>query len=144
MSDIKKYVLDTSALLTYYQDEAGADLIEEVFVQASSGKAIVYISFMSIFEIAYLAMSRENLDEATKLVLQLRELPLEEVWPDEELLWLAAQIKAKGGLSVADAFIAGLARKKAATLVHRDPEFSRVDLEIDQLMLPAKNIPNSQ
>ncbi|WP_165859252.1 hypothetical protein [Desulfofundulus salinus] len=30
MSDIKKYVLDTSALLTYYQDEA-ADLIEEVF-----------------------------------------------------------------------------------------------------------------
>ncbi|MGB9804894.1 MAG: hypothetical protein ACPLUI_13910, partial [Desulfofundulus sp.] len=38
MSDIKKYVLDTSALLTYYQDEAGADLIEEVFVQATSAQ----------------------------------------------------------------------------------------------------------
>jgi hypothetical protein len=47
---------------------------------------------MSILEIAYLVISRENLDEATKLVIQPRELPLEEVWPDGELLWLAAQI----------------------------------------------------
>lgn len=143
MSDLKKYVLDTSALLTYYQDETGAELIEELFAQASSGRAIIYISFMSIFEIAYLVMSKENLDEAIKLVLQVRELPLEEVWPDEELLWLAAQIKAKGGLSVADAFIAGVARSKAATLIHRDPEFNRPDLGIDQLMLPAENNPYS-
>ena len=78
--------------MTCYQDKPGADLIEEVFGQAFSGKAIVYISFMSIFEIAYLVISRENLDEATKLVIQPRELPLEEVWPDGELLWLAAQI----------------------------------------------------
>jgi len=137
MSDLKKYVFDTSALLTYYQDEAGSELIAELLAEAAMGRALIYISFVTIFEVAYLAISREGFEEALKLIIQIRELAFEEVWPDEEMLWAAAKVKSKGGLSVADSFIAALAQLKAATLVHRDPELNRPDLEIDQFMLPA-------
>lgn len=51
----KKYVLDTSALLAYYQDEEGADQVAQVLAEAARGAAIVYLSFMTIFEVAYLA-----------------------------------------------------------------------------------------
>lgn len=139
MSDLKKYVFDTSALLTYYQDEAGSELIAELLAEAALGRALIYISFVTIFEVAYLAISREGFEEALKLIIQIRELAFEEAWPDEEMLWAAAKVKSKGGLSVADSFIAALAHLKAATLVHRDPELNRPDLEIDQFMLPAKN-----
>lgn len=131
----KKYVLDTSALLAYYQDEEGADQVAQVLAEAARGAAIVYLSFMTIFEVAYLATAAEGLDEALKLILQIRELGLEEVWPDETVLWHAAAFKARGGISVADAFIAGLAAATAATLVHRDPEFNKLAGEIRQLPL---------
>ncbi|MGB9662844.1 MAG: hypothetical protein ACPL5F_12675 [Moorellaceae bacterium] len=51
---------------------------------------------MSIFEVAYVATAREGIEEAIKLVIQVRELPLKEVWPDEELMWEAAKIRING------------------------------------------------
>ncbi|MCR4418544.1 MAG: PIN domain-containing protein [Clostridia bacterium] len=129
------YVLDTSALLAYYQDEEGAEEVGRILAEAARGEAIVYLSFMTIFEIAYLAIATEGAEEAVKLILQIRELDLQEAWPDETLLWQAAALKARGGMSVADAFIAGLAAATGATLVHRDPEFGRLPPEIRQLTL---------
>jgi len=39
----------------------------------------------------------------------------------------AARVKARGGLSLADAWIAALAVMHGAELVHKDPEFDRVE-----------------
>lgn len=88
--DTPKYVLDTSALLAYYQDEEGAGRVEQILTRAAQKKAEVYLSFMSIFEIAYLTIAEEGPDEAIRLIMQIRELNLKEIWPDEALLWQAA------------------------------------------------------
>ena len=40
---------------------------------------------------------------------------------------LAADVKSRGGLSLADAWIASLALMHDAELVHKDPEFDRVE-----------------
>jgi predicted nucleic acid-binding protein len=45
---------------------------------------------------------------------------------EEAILQHAARIKAGGGLSVADAWIAATAVQRDAVLVHKDPEFSRL------------------
>ena len=55
---------------------------------------------------------------------------------DHEILDLAARFKARGGLSVADAWIAATAASKRAVLIHKDPEFATVR-EIDQERLPT-------
>jgi predicted nucleic acid-binding protein len=40
---------------------------------------------------------------------------------------VAAEVKSRGGLSVADAWIASLALLHDAELVHKDPEFDAVE-----------------
>lgn len=106
--------------------------------KAQAGEIEIYLSFMSIFEVACVATAREGIEEAIKLIVKVRELPLKEVWPDEEVMWEAAKIKAMGGLSIADSFIAALASLKKAILVHRDPGLDRSDLKIDRIKLPEK------
>lgn len=39
-----RYVLDTSALLAYYQDEPGADIVEQLLNKAQAGKIEIYLS----------------------------------------------------------------------------------------------------
>lgn len=138
MSERDKFVFDTSAVLAYYQDEEGSDFVEELLEKAGNGVIKIYISSMTVFELAYLAMAKKGEDFAVKLIAEVRQLDLEEVWPDENILFKAAEIKAKGYLSVADSFIAALASKLNATLVDKDPEFERLSPEISRYPLKYK------
>jgi uncharacterized protein with PIN domain len=47
------YVLDTFAWLTFIEDEAGADRIEELLEKARAGEIVVLVSFMSFMEVYY-------------------------------------------------------------------------------------------
>jgi predicted nucleic acid-binding protein len=58
------------------------------------------------------------------------------------MLQLAAEIKAKNAVSVADAWIAACADMLGATLVHKDPEF--IPLAIKQEPLPMKQASRDQ
>src|SRR5262245_27738858 len=55
---------------------------------------------------------------------------------EEAILQQAARIKAGGGLSVADAWIAATAVQRDAVLVHKDPEFARLR-DVAQERLPS-------
>jgi len=48
------------------------------------------------------------------------------------------ELKAAYRLSVADAWIAALAKERGATLVHKDPEFEQVEAVLEVLKLPYK------
>jgi len=50
----------------------------------------------------------------------------------------AAKLKANYRISVADAWIAALAKERNATLVHKDPEFEQIEGVIQVLKLPYK------
>ncbi len=41
---MKKYVLDTSALLTLRDDEEGADLVADLLYQAQRGEVVCWLS----------------------------------------------------------------------------------------------------
>lgn len=129
------YLLDTSAILAFYQDEPGASTIEDLFEKREKGLLRIYVSFISLFEILYLTISREGSEKAFSLLFQVRNLQMDEVWPDEELLWKAAEIKARGGLSVADALIAASALAKEAILLHKDSEFHSLEPNVRTLCL---------
>jgi predicted nucleic acid-binding protein len=55
---------------------------------------------------------------------------------DPEILEVATRFEARGGLSVADAWIAGTAAVTRGVLVHKDPAFAAIR-EIEQERLPA-------
>lgn len=120
------FVLDTSALLALRSDESGAQRVEEILRLGRQGRARVLLSFMSRMEILYRVGASEG-EEAARAALRLLDAAgVMWISCEPEILEATARLKARGGLSVADAWIAATAATRNGVLVHKDPEFARV------------------
>ena len=135
---MKKYLLDTSALLTLRDDEPGADRVAELLALAQNRKCECSGCFMSLMELMYRVWRDESEAHANLAYEQCLALPITWVHETPELLKAAASVKARYPLSVADAWIAAAAELAGATLVHKDPEFSALDIAQEILPLKAK------
>jgi predicted nucleic acid-binding protein len=133
---MKHYLLDTSALLTLRDNEAGAEQVAEILYQAQRHKARCCGCFMSLMEVLYRVWKDEGELEGRLAYQQCLSLPIEWIHEDQALLEKAAEIKACHPLSLADAWIAGAAILQSAALVHKDPEFAVLDCR--QVVLPYK------
>ena len=133
---MKRFLLDTSALLTLRDDEAGADRVAEVLNLASSGKAKCYGCFITLMEVYYRVWRDEDKVAGQLAYQQCLALPVEWMSNSETLLVRSAQYKAMYALSTADAWIAACAAEQGAVLLHKDPEFK--PLPVMQELLPLK------
>ncbi len=129
------YVLDTSALVTFFKDEPRASQVEVVLRQPSS----FLLPFMVIMELQYVLARTFTRPQVDQIISTLRAsgAPIIESHP----AWgaAAARLKARGGLSLADAWIASLALMHDADLVHKNPEFDAVPgLKALRLARPPK------
>ena len=131
------YVLDTSALLTLIEDEPGADVVQDVLQRSREGKVGVLVSFMSFMEVHYITLQERDADEARVRVDLITSLPVLRVESTESLGQIAGELKAEHRLSVADAWIAALAKERNAVLIHKDPDFEHVK-SLQVLALPYK------
>jgi predicted nucleic acid-binding protein len=125
MAGDARYVLDTSAVLALRGNEPGANRVEAILRAARGGRAKVLLSFMTRMELLYRIASDEGHEAADVAVRLLDATRAEWVSCESPILEEAARIKAAGGLSVADAWIAATATHHDAVLVHSDPEFAR-------------------
>lgn len=135
MADPRRYVLDTSAVLALRGDEGGADRVEALLHGAGRGRCEVLLSFMTRMELLYGIGRDEGFAEAASAIRLLDATDARWVSCDDAILAEAARIKAGSGISVADAWIAATAASHGAVLVHKDPEFARLD-HIEQERLP--------
>jgi predicted nucleic acid-binding protein len=138
---MKRYLLDTSALLTLRDDEPGAQRVADLLTLASQRKAKCFGCFMSLMEVLYRVWKDENEQAAQQAYQQCLALPIEWLHSSESLLQQAAQLKATQRLSLADAWIAACALEQDAILIHKDPEFTPLPLEQELLPLKAKRKP---
>lgn len=135
---MKRYVLDTSALLTLRDDEPGAERVAEVLHQAARGKARCYGCFISLMEVLYRVWRDEDEVTGRLAYQQCLALPIEWVRDSDALLLRAAEIKALYPLSLADAWIAACALEQGAVLLHKDPEFDALPVTQETLPLKAR------
>lgn len=133
---MKRYLLDTSALLTLRDDEEGADTVAEILQDCLDGQAKCFACFMTQMEVFYRVWKDEDATAGRLAYEQCKALPLEWLHESPELLEKAAELKATCRVSLGDAWIAASAVLLGATLVHKDPEFTSVDCA--QLLLPYK------
>lgn len=133
---MKRYLLDTSALLTLRDNEAGAEQVAEILYRAQQREARCFGCFMSLMEVFYRVWKDENEHEGRLAYQQCLSLPIEWIHEHQDLLEKAAEIKACRQLSLADAWIAAAALLQEASLVHKDPEFAALDCR--QVVLPYK------
>lgn len=134
---MKRYLLDTSALLTLRDDEAGADRVAQVLTLAMQGKAKCFACFITLMAVLYRVWRDEDQAAGQLAYQQCLALPIEWLSSNEALLLKAAEYKAHYPLSVADAWIAACASEQGAVLLHKDPEFK--PLPVTQELLPLKN-----
>jgi predicted nucleic acid-binding protein len=132
------YTLDTSAILAYLLNEAGADEVRHILEAGEKGQLDVLASFMTFMEFLYRTWKLSGEAQAKRAYLMLRALPIREVPADESLLVTAARLKANHTMSVADAWIAATAVVTDSVLVHKDPEMDCLPLSIKRKALPYK------
>ena len=134
----KNILLDTSAWLTWAQDEAGVDEVEAYFEQAMDGAATLHASFVSLTELEYITTQKFGADRARELLETVEDKPVLWHQSDRALCSEAAKLKAAHRVSFADAFVAATAKRCNAVLVHKDPEFAALQGIIQLHSLPPK------
>ncbi|MCI0421353.1 MAG: type II toxin-antitoxin system VapC family toxin [Acidobacteria bacterium] len=125
-------VLDSWALLAFFEDEPEAGAVEELLDQAAREKHRLYLSVVNWGEVYYSTMRKVSQAEAEERAQEIATLPIDVVGvgDDFSLVRQAAIFKAAYRLAYADAFAAALAREKKAELVTGDPEFKALAKEI--------------
>jgi predicted nucleic acid-binding protein len=130
-------VLDSYALLSFFQDGAGAEQVEKLLAKAELGGPKLLLSVVHWGEVYYTTMRRLSQRAAEEKAREIATLPIELVAIDTDLALArqAAIFKASRRLAYADAFAAALAKLRDAELVTGDTDFEQVDGEIKILWL---------
>ena len=126
-------VLDSWALMAFFEDEPAAQEVESLLVKSESGAHRLLLSVVNWGEIYYSTMRQVSREAAERTARELSGLPVEIVGVDAGNLDLARQAaiyKATRKLAYADAFAAALAKIENAELVTGDREFREVEGEI--------------
>lgn len=121
---MKRVVLDASALMTFFEDRAGAQIVEELVARAIEGKVQLMMSVINWGEVYYSTWRMRGEAVAKAVVGRIAELPMEMVVPDLTSTRLAAELKAQYRIPYADAFAATLAQSRKATLATSDADFA--------------------
>ena len=132
------YVFDTEAVVAFLYDEPGHERVGSLLATVAAGDAEGYLAQPNASEVYYLvarfegtADERPTADSLRAADRDLRTLErngLAVVQPD----WRrAAEVKAHGGLSLADAYAVALAHERDATLVvGGDDDFDSLPLDV--------------
>jgi predicted nucleic acid-binding protein len=127
-------VLDSWALIAFFEDEPAAEQVESLLTKAEAGTHKLLLSAVNWGEIYYNTMREVSQAAAERTVKEISGLAIEIVGVDDKNLDYvrqAAIYKATRKLSHADAFAAALAKIRNAELVTGDREFKQVENEID-------------
>ncbi len=129
-----KFVLDTSAVLTFLEDESGAERVEMLLRREQ-----VLMPYVVLLETYYITLQEQAEDVADKRYALLKQLPATILWDmDEPTLLTAGRFKAHHRLSLADAIIAAFSFRHDAVLVHKDPELESLIETVKQELLLYK------
>ena len=123
------YVLDSYALLAYFEAEPGSEQIRALLESAKKGKCRLYMCVVNLGEVMYIVEREKGLPKAHETLARIDELPIDVVDVDRRLMLAASHLKMNCPIAYADCFAAALSQIKNATLVTGDPEFNKIKPE---------------
>jgi predicted nucleic acid-binding protein len=132
---VKDYVLDANALVRYFRDHDGADKVQDLLIQADKRQATLSISVINLAKVLYVYARYAALEDARNAIQRVKRL-VEFVSPDTEQALVAAELRYRYKLGLADCFAAELAMRTGATLLTADPEFAKLGKQLKVLALP--------
>ena len=123
-------VLDSWALLAYFEGQESGAKVVEILKQASKGSFDLLISVINWGEILYIIEMRHGRDKRDEVERFMNQMQLDIIHADRELTREAAGLKAAYKLPYADCFAAALAKTRKAAVVTGDKDFEPLEKEI--------------
>ncbi len=127
---MKATVLDSYALITYLQRQAGYEEVSAIFEECTAKDREAYLCVVNWGEVIYHALRSGGKQKAQLADDTMRAIPITIIDANKELTYQAATLKASHKMSFADCFAAAVAIKKKCELVTGDKEFKQVEKEI--------------
>ena len=131
------HTLDASAVLRYLDNEAGADEVKRLLLDAYNQRTELFISAVNWSEVIYTCWKRAG-GPAKAKIQQLGALPLTLVTVDERLASLAASYRLTFKLHLADAFALATSAQLQCALITADYDFKQPGLPGPIHFLPRK------
>ena len=118
---MKRYVLDACALVAFFNDEAGAVIVEKLLCEAVQGRCAVLMNKYNLLEVyyGYFRANGEHFAENILSIVENSNIQVCEVLTDS-LLRKAGRFKASNKMSLADAMALSQAVDEQAVLVTAD------------------------
>ena len=127
---MKKYVMDSFAMIAFFEDEPGANKVTEILDALMKRKAKAFMSVVNWGEIYYNTMRVQGIEEAEDVIKQFNKYPIQLIEADQALTYEAAKLKGKHKIAYADCFAAALSLRLKAPIVTGDPEFKKPDDQV--------------
>jgi ribonuclease VapC len=123
---LKGFVLDSYALMAFFEDEPGAEKVEVLLAQAENGKASLIMSIVNWGEVYYSIYRSKGEEKAEEAVLIIEQLPIKVVDVDRNRMYQAAKLKANHPIALGDCLAASLAVDMNYAVVTGDKEFKKL------------------
>ncbi len=135
-----RYLLDTSAVLAHYRNEAGAARVQELIEEEASEILIATPTLVEFRRrMKELGATARGIDGAISAYEEMADgiVPI-----DKEAAEAAWRLSRSSGrrIPLVDSLIAGAARAASAVLVHRDPHMAAIPFSLlTQVQLGSKS-----
>jgi predicted nucleic acid-binding protein len=123
---VKALVLDSYALLTYFEDEPGAGKVQLFLEQAEKGKVGLLMSIVNWGEVYYSLRRSKGVEKAEDALLLIEQLPIELVEVGKSFMHHVAELKADHPIALGDCFAAALAIERRCPVITGDREFEKL------------------
>jgi predicted nucleic acid-binding protein len=134
------YVFDTEAVIAFLYNEPGHETVASRLDEVFTGSADGFLTETNASEVFYLVARFEGVDDVpTDASLReadrdIRALERQGVGIESADWRLAAEVKADGGISLADAYAVALTHERDATLIAgADDDFDTLPVGVDLL-----------
>ena len=123
-------VLDSYALMAFFEDEPGADFVRGLILKAEESGTDLLMSVVNLGEVLYSIARSTSSEIADQYIREVQGMAIEIVDVDWQLTRQAAAFKVNGNISYGDCFAAALASNHKAELITGDKEFRALEGEI--------------
>ncbi|MGA2623154.1 MAG: PIN domain-containing protein [Bacteroidota bacterium] len=134
----KALVLDTWAVIAYYEDEPAGERVAQLIADANENATPLWMSVVNAGEVWYVIARKTSPAEADTTINELHKLGIQFEDAEWKITRQAAVFKSKHKMSYADAFAAALAVQKNAHLVTGDKEFRQLEGDVKILWLNSQ------
>lgn len=122
---MKRAVLDSYALLAYFEDEPGAEAVQHLLEKAEAAETELFLSVVNWGEIYYSLHRTKGAGKAEEYLIVMEQLPVRLVDVNKDMMYHVAQLKADHPVALGDCFAAALSIVYKCPVVTGDREFGK-------------------